>query len=342
MAIGAAGKKGLTAGKTDAASAPWLVLLFQFPKGQGSLRVRIWRRLQSMGAVAIKHSAYALPNNDQSREDFAWLVQELTGNGADAVILEAHFIDGMTDRQVQDIFNAARESDYRALAEQLGSAADAVALSDDHDKAQEAARQLLTRGRKQLAEIEAIDFFGADGREAVEAAMQIIQDRLSGPERSADPGTAAMSPAQSAQYKSRTWVTRRGVKVDRIASAWLIRRCIDPEAQFRFVADKGYRPTSDREIRFDMFDAEFTHVGDLCTFEVLLRNFDLADPALAAIAEIVHDIDLKDDKFGHPETMGFASLLSGVVAGTTDDEERIERGSAMLDDLCRYFNQAAS
>lgn len=330
------------ADKRDA--GPWLVLLFQFPKGQGSLRVKVWRRLQTIGAVALKHSAYLLPNNAQSREDFAWLVQELTGKGAEAVILESSFVGGKNEQQVQDLFNEAREADYRALAAELAAISDGLPNRDrnDADKALDPARQALARSRKRLAEIEAIDFFGADGHEAVEAAMRTLLEQTTEPARESDADVMTMSPAQITQHRACTWVTRRGVKVDRIASAWLIRRTIDPEAKFKFVADKGYRPGSDAEIRFDMFDAEFTHVGDLCTFEVLLRRFGLDDPALDRIGEIVHDIDLKDDKFGRPETAGFASLLSGIVAATPDDDERIERGSEMLNNLYLSFSQSAA
>lgn len=138
--------------------------------------------------------------------------------------------------------------------------------------------------------------------------------------------------------KNRVWVTRRGVRVDRIASAWLIKRWIDPDARFKFVTSQGYSPDVD-EIRFDMFEAEFTHEGDLCTFEVLTRLARQDDSALQIVGEIVHDIDLKDGKFARPETEGIANLLSGIVAGNEDDERRIERGSQLFDDLYRFFNE---
>ncbi len=308
----------------------WLVLLFQFPKGQGSLRVKVWRRLQAIGAVALKPSAYVLPAGDQSREDFAWLVQELIGNGADAVVLEASVIDGMNDRQVKDLFNAARAADYRALADEL-----ATADGDDPGP-------LLARGRKRLADIESIDFFGADSHDAVEAAMRKLQAQRTESTATESTGGAGLATEDAAEYSARTWVTRRGVKVDRIACAWLIRRHVDPEARFRFVEGEGYRPESGREIRFDMFDAEFTHAGNLCTFEVLLERFGLDDPALENIGQIVHDIDLKDDKFGRPETAGFASLVAGIVAATSDDEERIARGTDLLEHFYRFFSQATS
>jgi hypothetical protein len=145
---------------------------------------------------------------------------------------------------------------------------------------------------------------------------------------------SAVTPA--APVRGRTWVTRRDVHVDRLASAWLIRRFIDPDAHFKFVAAKGYRPEPG-ELRFDMFDGEYTHHGDHCTFETLLRRFDLHDPALHAIAEIVHDIDCKDEKFGRTEAAGLATLVQGLVATHADDHARVERGAAIWEDLYAHY-----
>jgi hypothetical protein len=131
-------------------------------------------------------------------------------------------------------------------------------------------------------------------------------------------------------------VTRTGVHVDRIASAWLIRRFVDPDAAFKFVPAKGYTPEPG-ELRFDMFEAEFTHEGDRCTFETLCSRLGLADSALQALGEVVHDIDLKEEKFGRPETAGVARLLAGLARRTRDDHERIERGSQLFDDLYESF-----
>ncbi len=134
----------------------------------------------------------------------------------------------------------------------------------------------------------------------------------------------------------RTWVTRQGVFVDRIASAWLIRRFIDPEARFKFVPARGYRPEAG-ELRFDMFEAEYTHEGEHCTFQTLVARFGLRDAALAAVGEIVHDIDCKDEQFGRPETQGVARLLRGIADGTDQDDERLERGGRLFDDLYAAF-----
>ena len=136
----------------------------------------------------------------------------------------------------------------------------------------------------------------------------------------------------------RVWVTRTGVHVDRIASAWLIRRFIDPNARFKFVPARGYRPRTG-ELRFDMYDAEYTHVGADCTFQTLAKRFGLRDRAVAAIGEVVHDIDCKDDRYDRPETAGFSALIRGIVDAHETDRARLERGAAVLDDLYAYFRK---
>jgi hypothetical protein len=146
-------------------------------------------------------------------------------------------------------------------------------------------------------------------------------------------------PPRGRPPRGRTWVTRQGVKVDRIASGWLIHRFLDPAARFKFVAARGYRPARD-ELRFDMFEAEYTHQGDACTFETLLARFGLKDRALREIAQIVHDVDLKDDKFGREEAPGLASMIDGLVRAHPDDPARLERGVALFDDLYAGFHRA--
>jgi hypothetical protein len=139
-----------------------------------------------------------------------------------------------------------------------------------------------------------------------------------------------------ADYRKRTWVTRKGIHIDRVASAWLIRRFIDTDAEFKFVPARGYRPEKG-EIRFDMFDAEFTHEGDRCTFEVLVGRLVPNEPALRPIAEIIHDIDLKDSKFERPEAAGIEALIAGICRAHKDDESRLARGSLLFDDLYASF-----
>ena len=199
------------------------------------------------------------------------------------------------------------------------------------------AKAQLARLKARLAQVTAIDFFGANGREAAEGLLAELEGRLREKEsRRSRP--SRRRPTEPRRAQGRTWVTRQGVHVDRIASAWLIRRFVDPEARFKFVPAKGYVPEPG-ELRFDMFEAEFTHEGDRCTFEVLLERVGLDEPALRAIAEIVHDIDLKDGKFGRPEAAGIKTLIAGICAATGDDEERLARGGAVFEDLYAYFRR---
>jgi hypothetical protein len=314
-------------------ASSWLLLIHQLPPQPAYFRVKIWRRLQAMGAVAVKGAVYTLPFDDQTQEDFRWLVQEIVAGGGEATLCQARFIDGLSDQQVRALFDAARDADYDAIAREAGALADELAAQPD--KRAEGQRQ-LARLRRQLAQIVDIDFFGANGRQAAEAALVAIEARLAEPALDLSREAAMMGDEALGWLQGRTWVTREGVHVDRIASAWLVRRFIDPEASFKFVPSKGYMPQPG-EIRFDMFEAEFTHVGDRCTFEVLLERACVEDPALHAIGEIVHDIDLKDSKFGREETPGIAGLIAGITLAHPNDEQRLTRGAAVLDDLYQYL-----
>lgn len=317
---------------------PWLVLIHLIPPRPASLRVKVWRRLQALGAVSLKNSVYVLPNGDETREDLEWVLRELRADGAEGSLCEARLIDGRTDDEVRADFVAAREADYRTLAQEVRRLAQTLpagrkrALAADVRARVDAA---LLRLRKRLADVERIDFFGSPGREAALGLLAALEARLR-------PQTAPAKPARPrwrrADVQGRTWVTRRGVHIDRIASAWLIRQAIDPAATFRFVAPKELRCVSG-ELRFDMFDAEFTHDGDLCTFEVLRRDFDLDDPALGPIAEIVHDVDLKDRRHDRPETVGVDHLITGICRRAATDDERLARGEALFDALHAYFQR---
>jgi hypothetical protein len=189
-----------------------------------------------------------------------------------------------------------------------------------------------SRLRKRIEEIARIDFFRAPGRERAERALGRTANAAP-----TEGGRVEESPMTRATGK--TWVTRAGVKVDRIASAWLIRRFIDPAARFKFVPAKGYRPDPG-ELRFDMYQGEYTHEGDRCTFETLLARFELDDPALAEIGQIVHDVDIKDAKFGRSEAAGIAALVDGLVLAYPDDAERLERGGTIFEGL--YAKATAS
>lgn len=315
----------------ETAASRWLILIHQIPPTPSYLRVKVGRRLQALGAVAVKNSVYALPRSDASLEDFQWVRREIVAGGGDASVCEAHFVEGLSDASVEALFTAAREADYAALAK------DARALLAGAERRRRglAVDQVdagLLRLRKRLADVVEIDFFDAGGRDTVEGLLAAIESRVRPAAPEGDGGGAA-PPA----VRGRTWVTRAGVHVDRIASAWLIRRFIDPEARFKFV--RGDEAAAPGELRFDMFEADFTHEGDLCTFEVLLRRFALADGALARIGEIVHDVDLKDGKFGHAETAGVDHVIAGIALRHEDDEGRLRDGAAALDALFESFRR---
>lgn len=308
----------------------WLLLIHQLPPKPPYLRAKVGRRLRGVGAVPLKSTVYALPATDAAREDFEWITREIAAGGGTASVCEARFLDGLTDEQVEDLFRAARDEDYRGAAEDArGLARELPRRGRLADEARARLAGGVERLRRRIGEIVAIDYFHAHGRDATEGLVSEIEERLRAPGAASAAGARATSPAE---YRARTWVTRRGVYVDRIASAWLVRRFIDPEARFKFVEARGYAPAAD-EIRFDMFDAEFTHEGDRCTFEVLLDRFRLDDAALRAIAEIVHDIDLKDGKFGRPDTAGVGRVLGGIALAHADDGGRLARGEAVLSDL---------
>lgn len=315
--------------------ARWFLLIHQIPPEPNYLRVKVRRRLQQLGAVSIKQTVYALPRSDQAQEDFEWLRAEIVAGGGEAFICTADFLRGVTNDEVEAMFRTARREDYGEILADAAGLRERVGRGDAESARSEVAVRL--RGlRRRLAEVAAVDFFGEGARsEAEEMLARIESWTATAPARAPRPEGADMSEKVSA-YAGRTWVTRQGIKVDRTSSAWLIRRFIDPRASFRFVPREGHTPAAG-EVRFDMFEAEFTHEGDRCTFEALLGRFGLADPALKAIAEIVHDLDLKDGKYGRPEAAGIGAALEGIVAETTEDEQRMARCSTLWEGLYAYF-----
>jgi hypothetical protein len=320
------------------AGAQWLLLIHQLPAKPAYARVKVWRRLQALGAVTVKGAVYALPANAETREDFAWLAKEIVESGGEAIVCEAALVEGLSDAALQALFDAARDEDYQRIAAEARELA--ARLADDlPDGALSEIASQTARLRKQLDTAVAIDFFGADGREPAEGMVSGLEARLQRKDTDVSAERTDSGPADAkacAGLKDRVWVTRRGVQIDRIASAWLIRRFIDAGARFKFVPGTGYTPAPG-ELRFDMFEGEFTHHGDRCTFEVLIAETGLDDPALGAIGEIIHDIDLKDGKYGRAETAGIRTLIGGIASAHNDDDQRLERGAAIFDELYRSF-----
>jgi hypothetical protein len=314
----------------------WMLLIHQLPAKPAYLRVKIWRRLHALGAVAVKNAVHALPASEQSHEDFEWLLKEIIESGGEAVICEARFIDGLSDSDIRELFNAARDADYADIAEEARALAARVAETPRTESRGELHAQ-FSRLKTRYAHNTSIDFFDANGRQATDGLLRALERGLL--EAEVKPRVATETPTPASRgLKGRVWVTRIGVHVDRIGCAWLVRRFIDAKASFKFVPPKGYLPEPN-ELRFDMFDAEFTHEGDRCSFEVLMSRAGLDDPALTAIAEIVHEIDLKDQKFSREEAPGIKTLINGICADTRDDDARLLRGAAIFDDLYAVFSR---
>jgi hypothetical protein len=303
--------------------AKWLLLIHQIPPKPDYFRVKVRRRLQRIGAVALKNSVYVLPSRPEAIEDFRWLRREIAADGGEATVCEASFIEGMSRQELESMFTVERDTEYAEVVvsvQQLGG-------RGGEESEHRAIEGELGRLRRRMEEIVAIDYFGTASRRVAERAIAAMEVRLN-----RDSGQPGGRPKGAMEMRGRTWVTRRDVFVDRIASAWLIRRFIDPKARFKFTGSKSYRPKAG-EVRFDMFEAEYTHEGDRCTFETLLDRAGLRDKALRAIGEIVHDIDCKDAKFGREEAPGVAALLRGLVRAYPEDATRLVRGAAAFDDL---------
>jgi hypothetical protein len=297
----------------------WLLLIHQIPPKPDYFRVKVRRRLQRIGAVPLKNSVYLLPSRPETMEDFRWLRREIRADGGEATVCEAAFVEGASQPELEAMFAADRDAEYAELVLDLQRLAGRP--EEEADRAGLEAE--LARLRRRWEEIRAIDYFGAPGGRAAERALAAAEARFAG---------RGGRPRGGEDMKGRIWVTRKDVFVDRIASAWLIRRFIDPKARFKFSSSKTYQPKAG-EVRFDMFEAEYTHEGDHCTFETLLERAGLRDRGLRALGEIVHDIDCKDEKYGREEAPGVAALLKGLVRAYPDDATRLERGAVAFDDL---------
>jgi hypothetical protein len=316
----------------------WLLLIHQLPPSPAYLRVKTARQLQKVGAVAVKNSVYVLPNTEPANESFAWLSKEIAAGGGEATLCESSFVGGTSNEAIEALFHAARGKDYQELADEVRSSLKELGRARRLDEGKRAvAATALARFRRRMDEVGELDFFGAPGREATGSLLATFEDRLRKPTDEAPAPKAAVVR----KVEGAIWVTRKGVHVDRIASAWLIKRFIDPQAKLKFVAAKGYSPAHG-ELRFDMFEAEYTHEGDRCTFEVLARRFEVLDPAVAAIGEVVHDIDVRDGKFGRAETAGFERLINGIALTRSEDEARIALGSQLFDALYETWRRKKS
>ena len=300
----------------------WLLLAHNIPPRPLYLRAKIRQRLAQVGAIPLKNSVYLLPRSSESLEDLQWVGQEIISGGGQAHILAADFVTPAESDALVSQFLAARGADYDALT------ATARALLKSRAGATEATDFAAQQARliKKLGETDAIDFFHSPRRGVAARAFKALETRGK-TNRKEDRRMQKSQPG----LRGKTWATRPGIKIDRIASAWFVRRFIDSKARFRFVDPAT--PATPGEIRFDMVGGDFTHDGDRCTFETLVRRVGTADRGVKAIAEIVHDLDLKDGKFGRSEASGVQKMIEGLTARYEKDVDRMERGFALFDDL---------
>lgn len=301
----------------------WITFSYSLSARASSPRVAVWRQLKRLGAVSPAGGVYVLPLREECLEAFTWLAQQVRQAGGEALVMHVAQFEGLADPQVIALFRQARQEDYAALDAQA-TQLEATLSQQDEGEARLALKDELERLQKQHADIGRIDYFECPERAALAARLARLRQAIL-PEPAAPDTIAARDVAA---YHDAHWVTRPHPHVDRLACVWLIRRFVNPDAPIRYATE----PQAD-EIPFDMPDAEFSHHGDLCTFEVMLRALSLPDPALHALAEIVHEIDLRDGVYTRPETGGVAALLRGWQLTGLSDAEMEARGLWLFDGL---------
>jgi hypothetical protein len=311
----------------------WVVFSYSLPsKASSSPRVTLWRRLQRSGAITPKAGVYVLPDRDECVEAFQWLAQEVQQAKGEAVVMRVDRFEGLTDLQLIELFRDSCRKKYSEIASEAGAVEQDLRATRATKESKKNSKMFedLERLRKKYAEVAQVDFFESPEGAALAVKLRGIQQAL----RQGTSPAPAVSHVTPSDYRDKRWVTRPRPHVDRLACAWLIRRFIDPKAEIRYATD----PKPD-EVTFDMRDAEFGHKGDRCTFETMLSAFNLNEPALHVVAEIVHDIDLRDGRFSRPEAEGIDIILKGWLLAGLSDSELESRGIALFDGLYTAFSR---
>ncbi len=296
----------------------WILLLYGLPTRQNAGRVQLWRKLKKFGAMPIKTSAYILPDEPRHYERFQWLATQIRDDGGEATLIRVSEIEGLAHEKVVQMFNEARAKDYAALASELSEFVrankkrPAGTFASDIDKFQ-------TR----FLELNEMDYFkcakAQDALMMLREAESLLQKK-----------TRQAPRVHRKDYSRRQWLTRPRPEIDRVASAWLIKKFIDPAATFVFSTKLKDYP---KAIPYDMFEVDFTHHGDDCTFETLVKRFEIVDSAIRSIAEMVHDADLEDEKFKRIEAVGLDRVFKGMAKLNVSDDTIYEKGFEMLDGL---------
>jgi hypothetical protein len=296
---------------------PWLLLVFTLPSKRASQRVEVWRKLQRFGVVTLGNSGYLLPNGPDNQERFEWLASSVRDYGGSASVVEVQGIDNLPERQLIKNFREARAREYREIIKDLTK----LSMPSQHKRLRSHAKRLRSR----FQEIVAVDFFHSPLQTHVEKLLkraEIDANRIS--------TVPTQGKLRVRDYQQKLWVTRHRPGVDRSGSAWLIRRFIDPKARFDF-ADEAHVPP--QGIAYDMYHGGFGHRGDDCTFETLVKEFRIRHRKVDIIAEIIHDADVLDGKFGRQEGVGINEVLKGWSRRNISDRELLERGMELFEGL---------
>ena len=303
-----------------------LLLLVGLPPNPSSLRVRVWRRLRTLGAVPLKRSAYLLPDTADRYEDFQWLAQEIERDGGEATLIRVQKIENVSPGEILRLFHEPRDRDYKQLATRYRKS-----LQDLERAKSDAARARIQEDVSRLAKdhqrVRDIDFFDAPGGAEVRRLEEAIAMRSRRPEtpRREEPMTLDLT-----KLRGRRWVTRPRPHVDRVASAWLIKRFIDPQATFIFAQPEEFPQDA---VAFDAPGVELTHHGEDCTFETLIKRARLRDRRLTRLAELVHEADLRDGKFPHEEARGIDLAIRALLAALPDDDQVLAQGMSIFEGL---------
>jgi hypothetical protein len=297
----------------------WILLLYSLPTRQNAGRVQLWRKLKKFGALQLKTSAYVLPDEPRHYERFQWLATQIRDDGGEATLIKVSEIEGLPHDKVVQMFNDVRTRDY---AELTGELSEFVRLNKKRPADSFAAD--MEKFQARYHELREMDYFNCpkaqDAQMMLREAESLLKKRV--------PQTSPR--LQRKNFARRQWLTRPRPQIDRVASAWLIKKFIDPSATFVFSTKQKDFPDA---IPYDMFEVEFTHHGDDCTFETLIKRFEIEDGAVRAIAEMVHDADLEDDKFKRIECVGIDRVLKGFGKLNLSDAEILEKGFALFDAL---------